>query len=314
MDYELHVSDLKKQKGKFTSLKSSAGDLVDACDSLKGKITGEISSLNKKVEDASKKISTGYDSYETWIEGYVTDLETTENTLASGIKAPALKGDFANTFAKILIPALKSDASEEDKKKLTSLTTMSTLQGEEFFQWMTENNSCGLNAFIMGVNTLLGENKYHSNAEEYAKFGYDTTTIGWGDGKAQQWINNSGLSDKIKVTGEYNVHSKEELYEHLNNGEVVIASSQAYTDSERVFKRKNGDYVNAPNGHYIMFYKNENGVCYANDGGWRVPGGGFLSHTSDEEADNRTAIPYTPEDLDRFFANGGTGSLTLGKV
>ena len=115
MDYELHVSDLETQKGKFTSLKSSAGDLVDACDSLKGKITGEISSLNKKVEDASKKISTGYDSYETWIEGYVTDLETTENTLASGIKAPALKGDFTNTFAKILIPALKSGASDEDK-------------------------------------------------------------------------------------------------------------------------------------------------------------------------------------------------------
>ena len=121
MDYELHVSDLETQKGKFTSLKSSAGDLVDACDSLKGKITGEISSLNKKVEDASKKISTGYDSYETWIEGYVTDLETTENTLASGIKAPALKGDFTNTFAKILIPALKNGASDEDKKKVQEL-------------------------------------------------------------------------------------------------------------------------------------------------------------------------------------------------
>ena len=121
MDYELHVSDLETQKGKFTSLKSSAGDLVDACDSLKGKITGEISSLNKKVEDASKKISTGYDSYETWIEGYVTDLETTENTLASGIKAPALKGDFTNTFAKILIPALKSSATDEDKKKVQDL-------------------------------------------------------------------------------------------------------------------------------------------------------------------------------------------------
>ena len=125
MDYELHVSDLEKQEENFTSLKKGADDLVDACDSLKGKITGEISSLNKKVEDASKKISTGYDSYETWIEGYVTDLETTENTLASGIKAPALKGDFTNTFAKILIPALKSSATDEDKEAIGKLVGIS---------------------------------------------------------------------------------------------------------------------------------------------------------------------------------------------
>ena len=119
MDYELHVSSLENQKDNFSKqLKDKATALVNSCDSFE--INGEISNLKKKVTDASKKIESGYTNYEKWMNGYVSELTETEENIAK-YEGPAINGDFYNTFAKILIPSLKSDASKEDKQKLTDL-------------------------------------------------------------------------------------------------------------------------------------------------------------------------------------------------
>ena len=295
MDYDIHISTINGQKESFNGLKSQADELKSACDSLP--ISGDMADLKTSVVGVADRIVNGYSNYKNWLDGYMSELETTEGNIGK-FEAPELKGDFSNIFTKVLVPALKSGASKEDKAVLKSLGMLSSgYEGEKYFQFQRNKYNCGMTAFLMAVNMMIGKNKYTDNVGEWEKVGGNTTTIGWdNDTIAQNWINNNGLSDQIKVTGIECIHSKEDLYNHLDKGEVVVASS-----SGQVFKRKDGSLVSAD--HYICFYKNEDGVCYANDSRW-----------DSDDADNHTAIPYTPEDLDRFYSMGAHGSVTLAKV
>ncbi len=178
-----------------------------------------------------------------------------------------------------------------------SSSTGGAANGQNFWQVQQNGENCGMTAFLVGVNTLLGENIYTDNAGEWANYGGYSEAIGFGDNpQAQNWINDHGLSNKVTVTGIQNINSKEELYDHLSKGEVVVSSS----GGDNIFKRNDGSYQYY-DGHYILFYKTENGKCYAND-------------SSVGDPSLAAGVEYTEEDLDRWFAAPGNhGSITMAR-
>ena len=208
----------------------------------------------------------------------------------------------------VTVPNIDSDyvSSYEDVASSSPIHFSSGLgdmaNGEKYFQAQGNGENCGMTAFLVGVNTLLGENKYTDNVGEWANYGSYSEAIGWnsGNGQAQRWLNDHGLSDDIEITGVYNVFSREQLCEHLDNGEVVVSSSGG---SIPIFKRNDGSKATYA-GHYVMFYKGEDGNVYAND-------------SSVGTSNQGAGVLYTDEDLDAFFSSpttGNHGSLSMKRV
>ena len=182
---------------------------------------------------------------------------------------------------------------------ISSLNSYSYLEnGKNYWQAQGNSDNCGITALMVAVNTILGDNVYTDNVGEWKNLGSYTETMGWSSGNnmAKRWIDSHGLSNKIEVTGVQNIHNKEELQEHLRNGEVVVASS-----SGNVFKLADGSTVSR--NHYITFYAiDDEGNCYAND-------------SARSDSSNYSGIKYTPDDLDRFYGKGCfNGSVTLHAV
>ena len=236
-----------------------------------------------RVKDASAQ--------STW-EGKVTEYKTAKEGFAEQIKASLTAASSSKLDATSLSGGSIGGSASPNS------AAAGAANGQQYWQVQQNGENCGMTAFMVAVNTALGDNKYTNNAEEWANYGSYSEAIGFsGCDQAQTWVNDHGLSDKIKVTGVQNVNTKEELYNHLNKGEVVVSSS----GGANIFKRNNGSY-DYYDGHYITFYKTSNGNVYAND-----------SSVGDPAL--ASGVEYTPEDLDNWFAAPGNhGSITVART
>lgn len=139
------------------------------------------------------------------------------------------------------------------------------LDGDKFHQTQGNGVNCGATAFIVGVNTLLGENRFTDNVGVWASkaFGRDSTISLVEKGNA--WLRDNGLDGLIDfqyVKGD--IHESADLRAELEKGNIVVISSGSGSEWQRVdaAESKKGLY---PGGHWICFYGYSEGIFYAND-------------------------------------------------
>lgn len=158
-----------------------------------------------------------------------------------------------------------------------------------------QGSACGATSFTVGVNMLLGEVHKFCGVEVWKEMDSISTTIGWDSGKtkASDWLKSKGLDSQIEVTGINDISSRDQLAKKLSEGNVCVVSS----GNASVFKNKDGS-KRYSGGHYILFYKYENGTFYANDCGSSKAGGG---------------VEYSESEVDDYFGapgrSGGSCSI-----
>lgn len=137
--------------------------------------------------------------------------------------------------------------------------------GADFHQRQSLGNNCGATAFIVAVNTILHENRYVDNAAVWSSpsFNGDSTTdLAW---KGSNWLLANGLFDMISIeTVAGDIHTAQQMRDWLEAGYIVLASS----GSGSTWQRADGTQADAgsfPDGHWVTFYRYEDGVFYAND-------------------------------------------------
>ncbi|MBR2833898.1 MAG: hypothetical protein IKE75_05735 [Bacilli bacterium] len=155
--------------------------------------------------------------------------------------------------------------TNDDNQKLQQnleIVRKNVAHGQDFHQVQGNGANCGATAAIVSVNTLLGENKYTDNVGEWnsAAFG-GNSTVNLTE-KSIAWLKEKGLDDKIEcVDGSY-INSPEELKNELESGHVVVSSTSG---TGNVFQYTDGSPFDHSAGHFISFYKYEDGKYYAND-------------------------------------------------
>lgn len=159
--------------------------------------------------------------------------------------------------------------------------------GAEFHQRQGVGNNCGATAFIVAVNIILHENRYTDNVAvwESKSFGKDSTSdLAW---KGGNWLLDNGLFDFISIeTVPGDIHSAQEMRAWLEEGYVVIASSGPGS----TFQRADGTPAakgSFPDGHWVVFYRYDDGVFYAND--------------SSVDASRGAGCPYTEEQMQQWL-------------
>jgi len=317
--------DLSSVESGFSSYSSATSGLGSSWkgpsfDSLSGKMEDFVGEFKAAISGEMSAFADACDAYEKYVQA-CNNLKTAEANVAEAIRVKDAsaqadwegkandyrrqKEDYAEQIKASLMAAAstKLEATALSASSISGATGGQTAaaagaaNGQQYWQVQQNGENCGMTAFMVAVNTVLGENKYTNNAEEWENYGCYSEAIGFsGCDQAQTWVNDHGLSDKVVVTGVQNVNSKEELYEHLNKGEVVVSSS----GGANIFKRNDGSYENYA-GHYITFYRTENGNVYAND-------------SSVGDPSLASGVEYTPEDLDNWFAAPGNhGSITVAR-
>ena len=119
MDYEILLSTLQGKVAEFEGLLSSANNLAEEGHSSLNSMSGtEISILYDGIISSFERLKNGYNNCNTWFNGYITDLDTLENSLAnfscSNIDSPkSFNGEFIDLFGKKVIPTLKSSGSKD---------------------------------------------------------------------------------------------------------------------------------------------------------------------------------------------------------
>lgn len=166
-------------------------------------------------------------------------------------------------------------------------------EGEKYHQQQGYNNegdtlisndalweACGATTFTIGVNMLLGENKYNNvDVWESSIFGRDSTDCGSSD-KTERWIKENGLDSKIEVKNhESSGITVDKMKEWLDDGYIVQISSG---DQSKFLSNEGDGIPYHPSGHYILFYKYENNAFYADDPALnKKAGAGVKYSTSD---------------------------------
>lgn len=135
--------------------------------------------------------------------------------------------------------------------------------GAKYHQKQKNSHCCGATAVAVGMNILLGESKFDGLAVWNSKqMGQDTKHYDLVK-KTESFIKANKLGGKLKsfaIAGGRDTKSTDYYKKALEKGYVVISSSGAGAK----FRHKDGTYK-LHNGHWIVFYRYENGVFYAND-------------------------------------------------
>lgn len=158
--------------------------------------------------------------------------------------------------------------------------------GADYHQTQGNGSNCGATSFIVGLNVLLHENRYTDNVAVWEGPGFDgdsTNNIAYRGGV---WLVANGLSDFITVEAlAGDIHTAAEMREQLEQGRVVIVSS----GSGSTWVRADGTEEEGlfPDGHWIVFYRYEDGIYYAND--------------SSESAEKGAGCPYTEEQMQAWL-------------
>lgn len=158
-----------------------------------------------------------------------------------------------------------ADAKHKAEEAAMALLDNTHSDGADFHQRQGVGNNCGATSFIVAVNTILHENRYVDNVAVWEGPGFNgdsTADLGW---KGSNWLVANGLFDLIEiVTVPGDIHSAQSMREWLEEGYVVIVSS----GSGSTWLRADGTWAeddSFPDGHWIVFYRFEDGVFYAND-------------------------------------------------
>ena len=137
--------------------------------------------------------------------------------------------------------------------------------GANFHQVQGVGNNCGATSFIVAVNTILHENRYPDNVGVWSSSSFNsdsTADIAW---KGSNWLIANGLSEQISIeTVPGDIHNVQDMRAWLEEGYVLVISS----GSGSTWQRADGTQAAAgsfPDGHYVVFYRYEDGVYYAND-------------------------------------------------
>lgn len=155
-----------------------------------------------------------------------------------------------------------------------------------------QNSACGAYSFTMGVNMLLGEVHKFCGAEVWYDLGKSSTTMGSDPSKAENWLKDNQLSDKIELVYQGQISSGDDIAKYLDESCVVVCSAGSGS-SEKVFIDNTGVGSAHSSGHYILWYKYEDGKYYANDPGRWGTGAGCA---------------YTKEQLDKWATTGAIHS------
>lgn len=152
--------------------------------------------------------------------------------------------------------------------------------GAKYHQKQRNGSNCGATAFIMGVNTLLHENRYTDNIAVWKGPGFHGDSTQSLDFKGATWLMANDLADQIiceSVSGD--IRYTEQLEAELEQGKVVIISSGPGS----IWQRADGSETGSgafPDGHWIVFYYYKNGVFYANDSSVKASKGAGCAYTT----------------------------------
>lgn len=166
--------------------------------------------------------------------------------------------------------------------------------------------ACGATSFAVAVNVLLGEVHKYCGCETFHEIiklanGRRTSTFyiakeqNHDDWKTygEKWLTSKNLDNIIEINTDLELNTTDGMQKALEEGYVLVMSNGSGTSS--VYRHADGTISTHPKGHYIMFYKYENGTFYAND--------------SARREDSRAGCPYTTEQMASWLkASGGGGS------
>ena len=247
------------------------GDLIEAmlsCDSLSESI---------KLYDYQAKLETARRNQ--YLEARTTRDELQAHLVALENERKTIEEEVDSTRQAV------ADAKD-------ALRKAAHLDGEEYHQVQKNGVNCGATAFIVGVNIMLGEERYKDNEKVWASdaFGHDSTTALAQKGSA--WLEDNDLDDVLsfeEVRGD--ITQADELREELEAGNVVVISSGSGSEWVRVdaAEPQKGLY---PDGHWIVFYGYLDGIFYAND--------------SAVSAKKGAGCPYTEEQMQQWLDGRST--------
>ena len=205
--------------------------------------------------------------------------------------------DLENEMEQINARVKSTRAAMTDAER--ALRRSSHTEGSKYHQVQGNGSNCGATAFIVGVNILLGEERFKDNVEVWNGPGFngDSTSILASRGKA--WLIAHHLQNDISI-GEPlgDVHKTTELQALLEEGYVVIISSGSGSNWQRA---DNTELVNGfPDGHWILFYLYEDGIFYAND--------------SSVSADKGAGVPYNEKQMQQWLDGRGNHFTTIMKA
>ncbi len=158
--------------------------------------------------------------------------------------------------------------------------------GAQFQQIQGVDNNCGATAFIVAVNTILHENRYMDNVAVWNGPGFEgdsTTDLAW---RGANWLIANGLNDLISIeTVPGDIHTVQDMRAWLEQGYVIVASSGPGS----TWRWADGSEQTGcfPYGHWVTFYRYEDGTFYAND--------------SSTGAVKGAGIPYNEEQMQRWL-------------
>ncbi|MBQ9003901.1 MAG: hypothetical protein IJ087_18805 [Eggerthellaceae bacterium] len=154
--------------------------------------------------------------------------------------------------------------------------------GEKYHQVQGNNATCGATSFTVGVNILLGEERFTDNVEVWKGAGFQgdsTAALGL---RGRAWLLANGLSDQIGIEElATDIRTTDALREQLEAGNLVIISS----GSGSTWQRADGTTAakgSFPDGHWIIFYRYEDGYFFANDSSVVAAQGAGVAYDEDE--------------------------------
>ena len=171
-DYIIDISLLQGKKSELDSLKANVNSIYSSfTSSVLNRLSGtDISSLSSMINSGMERLKKGYDNSSMWLNNYVSEFQTLENSLAnfsgSSINKPVVfSGRFIDIFSKVTIPMIKTQ--EQITPDASTSTGPVTLTGntnkDKIFSYL---RSQGFNnAAICGIlSNIQHESNFNPNS------------------------------------------------------------------------------------------------------------------------------------------------------
>lgn len=220
--------------------------------------------------------------------------EKVERKCVDRIEELARKRDELNTqkialeVEKVQIEARVEQARQEAKAAEEALLRAKHSDGEKYHQVQGNGSNCGATAFTVGVNILLGEERYKDNVKVWSGEGFNGDSTNALAARGKKWLSANGLGDIIgieEVQGD--IHNASDLQKYLEDGNVVVISSGSGSEWRYADKPSKGLHK-YPDGHWVVFYYYEagqdgkEGTFYCNDSGVSTKKGAGCPYTESQ--------------------------------
>ena len=113
-DYDIEIGTLETKKGTLNEMKSNVDQIKNSYESTSIKEAKEgYNNVASKITSNMSRLTNGYNNSDSWLSGYLTDLNALEANLASFTsdtltKPIEFKGTFEDIFGKVTMPAIKT--------------------------------------------------------------------------------------------------------------------------------------------------------------------------------------------------------------